>query len=101
MSSSADASAAAKAKLKAVRAKLVAAKTALGAGDAHAARASCREALALDDGSHDAWVFDGKAALATGDAEGAADSFRAAITIRADSPHARRSERLSSASRSF
>ena len=89
MSSSADASAAAKAKLKAVRAKLVAAKTALGAGDAHAARASCREALALDDGSHDAWVFDGKAALATGDAEGAADSFRAAITIRADSPHAR------------
>ncbi len=89
MSSSADVSAAAKAKLKAVRAKLVAAKTALGAGDAHAARASCREALALDDGSHDAWVFDGKAALATGDAEGAADSFRAAITIRADSPHAR------------
>ena len=80
MSSSADASAAAKAKLKAVRAKLVAAKTALGAGDAHAARASCREALALDDGSHDAWVFDGKAALATGDAEGAADSFRAATS---------------------
>ena len=73
---------------KEVRAHLLAAKTALASGDAARARASCRSALALDDTSYDAWVFDGKAAFACGDAESALASYRVAAGVRDDHPAA-------------
>ena len=74
---------------KEVRAHLLAAKTALASGTPRArARASCRSALALDDTSYDAWVFDGKAAFACGDAESALASYRVAAGVRDDHPRA-------------
>ena len=73
---------------KEVRAHLLVAKTALASGDAARARASCRSALALDDTSYDAWVFDGKAAFACGDAESALASYRVAAGVRDDHPAA-------------
>ena len=73
---------------KEVRAHLLAAKAALASGDAARARASCRSALALDDTSYDAWVFDGKAAFACGDAESALASYRVAAGVRDDHPAA-------------
>ena len=60
---------------KALRARLAAARDALTAGDGQGARALTREALALDDTSYDAWVFDGKAAFACGDSRDALASY--------------------------
>ena len=74
--------------LKALRTHLVAAKTALTAGDLSAARASCSEALSVDGESYDAWTFDGKVAFAQGDASGALASYRRATDIRDDHPAA-------------
>ena len=74
--------------LKALRTHLVAAKTALTAGDLSAARASCSEALSVDGESYDAWTFDGKVAFAQGDVTGALASYRRATDIRDDHPAA-------------
>ena len=74
--------------LKALRTHLVAAKTALTAGDLSAARASCSEALSVDGESYDAWTFDGKVAFAQGDVTGALTSYRRATDIRDDHPAA-------------
>ena len=74
--------------LKALRTHLVAAKTALTAGDLSAARASCSEALSVDGESYDAWTFDGKVAFAQGDVTGALASYRSATDIRDDHPAA-------------
>ena len=73
---------------KAVRAYLKTAKEAISAGDAPAARAACKEALALDNQSYDAWVFDGKAAFAAGDVAVALASYRTATSCRGDHPAA-------------
>ena len=75
---------------KALRARLAAARDALTAGDGQGARALTREALALDDTSYDAWVFDGKAAFACGDSRDALASYARAAKIRDDHPAARR-----------
>ena len=75
---------------KALRARLAAARDALTAGDGQGARALTREALALDDTSYDAWVFDGKAAFACGDSRDALASYARAAEIRDDHPAARR-----------
>ena len=75
---------------KALRARLAAARDALTAGDGQGARALTREALALDDTSYDAWVFDGKAAFACGDPRDALASYARAAKIRDDHPAARR-----------
>ena len=61
--------------LKELRAHLVAAKTALSAGNLAAARESCKSALGVDDESYEAWTFDGKVAFASGDATGALESY--------------------------
>ena len=74
---------------KALRARLAAARDALTAGDGQGARALTREALALDDTSYDAWVFDGKAAFACGDSRDALAPY-ARREDRDDHPAARR-----------
>ena len=66
------------AQVKDVRTKLGLARDALAAGDNQNARALTREALALDDASYDAWVFDGKAAFACGDPNDALRSYKLA-----------------------
>ena len=74
----------------ALKKRLAAARDALAAGDGQGARALTREALALDDASYDAWVFDGKAAFACGDLKDALKSYALAAKIRDDHPAARR-----------
>ena len=74
--------------LKELRAHLVAAKTALSAGNLAAARESCKSALGVDDESYEAWTFDGKVAFASGDATGALESYKRAVGIRNDHPAA-------------
>lgn len=78
------------AQVKDVRKKLGLARDALAAGDNQNARALTREALALDDASYDAWVFDGKAAFACGDPNDALRSYKLAADLRSDHPAARR-----------
>ena len=70
--------------------RLASAREALAAGDGAGARALTREALALDDTSYDAWVFDGKAAFFCGDHRDALKSYAVAAEIRDDHPAARR-----------
>ena len=72
---------------RAVRVHLKAAKDAIAAGDAAAARAACKEALALDDASYDAWVFDGKAGFAAGDHSEALASYRTATACEGKGNH--------------
>ena len=74
--------------LKELRAHLVAAKTALSAGNLAAARESCKSALGVDDESYEAWTFDGKVAFASGDATGALKSYKRAVGIKNDHPAA-------------
>ena len=74
--------------LKELRAHLVAAKTALSAGNLAAARESCKSALRVDDESYEAWTFDGKVAFASGDATGALESYKRAVGIKNDHPAA-------------
>ena len=74
--------------LKELRAHLVAAKTALSAGNLAAARESCKSALGVDDESYEGWTFDGKVAFASGDATGALESYKRAVGIRNDHPAA-------------
>ena len=74
----------------ALKKRLAAARDALAAGDGQGARALTREALAQDDTSYDAWVFDGKAAFACGDLKDALKSYALAAEIRDDHPAARR-----------
>ena len=74
--------------LKELRAHLVAAKTALSAGNLAAARESCKSALGVDDESYEAWTFDGKVAFASGDPTGALESYKRAVGIRNDHPAA-------------
>ena len=70
--------------------RLASAREALAAGDGAGARCLTREALALDDTSYDAWVFDGKAAFFCGDVRDALKSYKVAAEIRDDHPAARR-----------
>ena len=68
--------------LKALRTHLVAAKTALTAGDLSAARASCSEALSVDGESYDAWTFDGKVAFGVAGHRGGVGGERGPRSLR-------------------
>lgn len=48
---------------KELKKRLASAREALAAGDGAGARCLTREALALDDTSYDAWVFDGESVV--------------------------------------
>ena len=75
---------------KELKKRLASAREALAAGDGAGARCLTREALALDDTSYDAWVFDGKASFFCGDVQNALKSYKVAAEIRDDHPAARR-----------